>query len=69
MKFLEDNFVSLKIDVSNPNDEFGRAMRKRFKVFGPPALVFLDSQGKFLQDQLVYGYLNAEEMLNLLSQV
>ena len=69
VEYLENNFVSLKIDVTDPNSEFGRAMRKRFKVFGPPALVFLDSQGNFLQNRVTYGYLNVEEILDLLSQV
>ena len=66
---LEEKFTNLKIDVTNPDDEFGRALRKRFKVFGPPALVFFDSQGTMLDSFLTYGYLNVEEMIELLSKV
>ncbi len=66
---LNEKFLALKIDVTDPNDEFGRDTRKRFGVFGPPALVLFDGQGNHLRDLLAYGYLNTEELLQLLSKI
>lgn len=66
---LKDDFLALKIDVSDPDDDFGRDTRKRFGVFGPPALVLFDGHGNYLEDLLAYGYLNTNELLQLLSRV
>ncbi len=66
---LKDDFLALKIDVSDPDDSFGRDTRKRFGVFGPPALVLFDGQGNHLEDLIAYGYLNTNELLQLLSKV
>ena len=66
---LEENVSSLKIDVTDPKDEFGRAIRKRFGVFGPPAIVLLDAQGNERPDLLTYGYLDAEELFDLLRRI
>ena len=66
---LTEDFLALKIDVSDPDDEFGRDTRKRFGVFGPPALVMFDGQGNHVKELLTYGYLNTDELLQLLSRV
>ena len=66
---LNDNFVALKIDVSDPDDQFGRDMRKRYGIFGPPARILIDGQGTYRQDLLTYGFLNTEDFLSLLSNV
>ena len=66
---LNEEFVALKIDVTDPDDVFGRDSRKRVGVFGPPALVLFDGQGNHLKDLLTYGYLDANELLLLLSKI
>ena len=66
---LSDNFLALKIDVSDPDDQFGRDMRKRYGIFGPPARILIDGQGTYRQDLLTYGFLNTEDFLGLLSNV
>ncbi len=66
---LRDDFLALKIDVTDPEDEFGRDTRKRFGVFGPPALVLFDRHGNHLENLLAYGYLNTNELLQLLSKI
>ena len=66
---LTEDFLALKIDVTDPDYEFGRDTRKRFGVFGPPALVMFDGQGNHVKELLTYGYLNTDEMLQLLSRV
>lgn len=66
---LSENFVALKVDVTDPDDAFGRDTKKRFGVFGPPALVMFDGQGNQVRELLTYGYLDTAEMLQLLSRV
>lgn len=66
---LNENVSSLKIDVTDPKDEFARAIRKRFGVFGPPAIVLLDAQGNVRPELLTYGYLNVEELFDLLEKI
>ncbi len=63
-----DRFVRLQPDVTNTGDPEIEAMKKRFKVYGPPALVFLNGQGEQSGKQPIYGYHDAEEFLALLRQ-
>ena len=66
---MTETFDSIKIDITDPNDRFGRALRKRFKVFGPPALLFFDRDGNVSANSPVYGYLDVDELTVLLAQV
>ena len=66
---MTETFDSIKIDITDPNDRFGRALRKRFKVFGPPALLFFDRDGNISANSPVYGYLDVDELTVLLAQV
>ncbi len=59
---LTEDVASIKIDVTDPNEEFSRAIRKRFKVFGPPAILFFDRTGTLSANSPVYGYLDVEEL-------
>ena len=54
----------IKIDVTdtNKNSEF---VKKYFDVFGPPATLFFDHNGKEQQSLRQYGYLNVEEFISL----
>ena len=55
---LQKNFVSLKIDVTDPREQHGKALKKRLGVFGPPAVLFFDRNGDPLADKHFYGYRN-----------
>lgn len=60
---LNARFVALQVDVTDPNDEDRRALKKRFGVFGPPAVLFLDADGTQLKDKSFYGYKDPEAFL------
>ncbi len=49
----------LQADVTRNNDA-DRALLKRFKLFGPPGIVFFDAQGQELTGVRVVGFQNAE---------
>ena len=60
------NMVLLQADVTAHNAD-DKALLKRFKLFGPPGIIFFDKQGREIQGGRVIGYQNAEKFLNSLS--
>jgi len=66
---LGDQFIALQIDVTDPNDPGTKAIKQRYNVFGPPAFIFLDSNGKVRTDLNFYGYKSPSEFLAVLSRV
>jgi thiol:disulfide interchange protein DsbD len=51
------------------NNEADQAMLKRYGLFGPPGILFFDTQGKELSDFRVTGYQDAEQFLKTLQSV
>ncbi len=66
---LRANFATLQVDVTDPNDEKRKALKKRYGVFGPPAALFFDRQGNQIKDKNFYGYMKAEEFLQHLKSI
>lgn len=62
-----DQFVLVQADVTR-NDAEHRALLKRFRLFGPPGIIFFDTQGREL-DMRVVGFQNAERFGKVLDQV
>jgi thiol:disulfide interchange protein DsbD len=58
--------VLLQADVT-ANDDDDKALLKRYTLFGPPATLFYDGQGKELSDFRVTGFQNAELFLRSLA--
>ena len=54
------------MDVTDPKDPGPKAVKKRFGVFGPPAVLFFDESGNPLQDMNFYGYRKPDEFLALI---
>lgn len=68
-KIMTSRFVALQADVTDPNDPESKAIKKRFGVFGPPALLFFDANGNEMKELNFYGYKNTEEFLELLDKI
>jgi thiol:disulfide interchange protein DsbD len=60
--------VLLQIDVTGgtPDDA---ALLKRFKLFGPPGILFIDRQGNDIPDIKVIGFLNKNDFLTVLNAI
>ena len=58
----------LQVDVTANSDD-DRALLQRFKLYGPPGIIFFDRSGKEIEGLRVIGFQNAEEFLALLSRV
>ena len=66
---LAQGFIALQVDVTDPNDEQRKALKKRFGVFGPPAVLFFSPEGEQLKDKSFYGFKNAERFLVHLNSI
>jgi thioredoxin:protein disulfide reductase len=62
------HFVLLKADVT-PNDEPDKALYKRFGIFGPPAILFFDTNGTEQRNYRVVGFMPADKFNQHLSKV
>ena len=60
--------VTLQIDMTQ-NSSADKAMLKRYGLYGPPAILFFDPQGRELTDFRVVGYQDATTFLRTLQTV
>jgi thiol:disulfide interchange protein DsbD len=61
-------WLLLQADVT-ANSEEDKALLSRFKLFGPPGIIFFDSKGDEVSNVRVIGYQNAEEFRRTLSSI
>lgn len=63
-----DKMLLLQVDVTANNAD-DKALLKRFGLFGPPGIIFFDTQGHEIQDGRVIGYQSADKFLLSLLQI
>ncbi|WP_455222606.1 protein-disulfide reductase DsbD [Kaarinaea lacus] len=68
-RIMQDRFVALQVDVTDPNNASTEAIKKRFKVFGPPAMLFFDKNGNPRKDLNFYGFKSPEEFIATLDKI
>jgi thioredoxin:protein disulfide reductase len=56
----------LQVDMT-ANTEQHQALLRRFKLFGPPSIVFFDAQGQAIEPLKIAGYINAQQLLTRLA--
>ncbi len=56
------DYVLVQADIT-PNSDENKALSKKFGLFGPPALIFYDENGKELKEKRVIGFVPPEELL------
>ena len=56
----------LQVDVTDPDDPKTSAIKKRYGVFGPPAILFFNANGDENTAQRLYGYKGAQAFVALL---
>lgn len=62
------DWTLLQVDVT-ANSEADKALLQRFKLYGPPGIIFFDRSGKEIEAMRVVGFQNAEEFLRQLSRL
>ena len=65
-RVIEERYLALQVNVTDPNDPGTKSVKKRFGVFGPPAVLFFDENGNPLKELSFYGYRNPEDFLALI---
>ncbi len=61
-------FLLLQVDVTKMTAA-DKELLARFKLFGPPGIMFFDAQGKLLQEQRVIGFKNAQDFAGILQGI
>ncbi len=59
---LAENFVSLKIDSTDPSDPRVKALHEKYGVVGLPTLVFLDSRGRMLTNRTITEFIGPGDL-------
>ncbi len=68
-RVLRNQFVLIQVDVTDPSDPNTKAIKRRFGVFGPPAMLFFSPDGSERRDLRRYGYMGPEEFLKHIERV
>jgi thiol:disulfide interchange protein DsbD len=63
-----DRMVLLQADVTLNNAD-DKALLKRFELFGPPGIIFFDSNGSELQRQRVIGFQPPRRFIETLRRI
>ncbi len=66
---IATRFTALQADVTETADPEVSALKRRFNVFGPPAMLFFGSDGQERRDLKAQGYKSVAEFMALLSQL
>ncbi|MEX5533311.1 protein-disulfide reductase DsbD, partial [Pseudomonas syringae] len=61
-------FKLLRLDLTR-SDAAQRALLDRYRLFGPPALMFFSANGSELTADRLIGEINAENFASILSRV
>ena len=67
-KLLSEQYIALQVDVTDPSDQQAKAIKNRYGVFGPPAILIFDKNGELRPDKNFYGYKDPSEFLLTLQQ-
>ena len=68
-KKLKNDYVAVAVNMTNPSDKKITELKKKFQVFGPPAFVFINSEGDVMEDEKFYGYQEPEEFYDTLDLI
>jgi thiol:disulfide interchange protein DsbD len=58
-----NDVILLQADVT-ANDDEDKGLLKRFGIYGPPAILFFNTQGQERSEYRLYGYFKAPEFIN-----
>ena len=66
---LKSDYIAISVNITDKSDEKIAELKKKFKVFGPPSFVFIDSDGKEEEDNKFYGYQEPEVFYDTLDLI
>ena len=63
------NFMMVQVDVTDPRDPSTNAIKKRYGVYGPPAMLFFNTAGKELKSLRRYGYMTVDVFITHIREI
>ncbi|MBI3898169.1 MAG: protein-disulfide reductase DsbD [Gammaproteobacteria bacterium] len=63
------NVVALQADITENSHSEIQALKQRFGIYAPPAMVFIDASGQERRELLVYGFQSTTELLARLGKI
>lgn len=60
---LNKEFLLLQVDVTDASNDATNSIKKRYNVFGPPAMLFFDELGNEIDTMRRYGYMDSDAFL------
>jgi thiol:disulfide interchange protein DsbD len=70
-EILKEKYVAVSVNISDKSNKKTEELKDMFGIFGPPGFVFIDAEGREMEDAQFYGYQEPEEfydMLDLLAE-
>jgi thiol:disulfide interchange protein DsbD len=64
-----DDFVRLKVDLTNFDSEESEALRRQFDIIGVPTIVFINATGQEVGTARITGFVNARTFLERVDMV
>jgi thiol:disulfide interchange protein DsbD len=72
-QILQDKYVAISLNMTPKEDEKRQRqmeeLKKKFGIFGPPAFVFVNSEGEVMEDEKFYGYQEPSEFFDTLDLI
>ncbi len=62
------HFTLIRADVTK-DSEGNKKLMAKYKVFGPPVILFFNKNHKFLKDQTIVGYIDANDFVKYLNKI
>jgi len=66
---LKKYYIAIRVNITDSENKESQALQKKNHVFGSPAFVFFDKDGKALTDSLTYGYEDPSEFYDTLDLI
>lgn len=66
IKTLSENYVAVRLNMTDKSDEKMSEVKFEFDIFGTPAFVVFDAQGERVAEDPLYGYQEPEEFYDTL---
>jgi thiol:disulfide interchange protein DsbD len=69
VKEARENFIMIKVDVTQSGDALHERLLQQFTVKGVPTVVFLDSEAKELEDLRLVDFLPPDQFLSRMNRI
>ena len=66
--YLLKDLNLIKLDITKTNDDNSKFL-KDYKLFGPPAILFFNNNGKEIRQARIVGFINAEDFIKVYKSI